>query len=74
MAWEGVMLGLDTWDIVLLVIASYVAIVTLVRLMRQRRDELLAKLRSDFNTEKARLEAEKRHAERKAKQAKAKAA
>jgi hypothetical protein len=61
------MLGLTTTDYVLLAIANYVAIVTLVRLMRARRDELLGQLRSEFTAEKARLAEEKRRAERKAK-------
>jgi hypothetical protein len=61
------MLGLTAWDYVLLAMASYVAIIALVRLMRWRRDELLGKLRSDFSIEKARLAEEKRRAERKAK-------
>jgi hypothetical protein len=70
------MLGLTTTDYVLLAIASYVAIVTLVRLMRARRDELLGRLRSDFAAEKARLADEKPRAEReaKAKQTKQRAA
>ena len=30
------------WDILLLVVAAYVAVMTLVRLMKQRRDVLIA--------------------------------
>jgi len=65
-------LGLTTTDYVLLAIASYVAIVTLVRLMRARRDELLGQLRSEFAAEKARLAEEQRRAERQAKEKQAK--
>lgn len=36
------MLTLDIWDITVLVVAAYIAIVTLVRLVRRRRDDLVA--------------------------------
>jgi hypothetical protein len=34
----------ETWDIVLLAMAGYVAVVSLVRLMQRRQDELIAEL------------------------------
>ncbi len=36
--------NLSGWDVAILGVAAYVAIVTLVRLMRQRRDEEVARL------------------------------
>jgi heme exporter protein D len=38
------MVGLKGWDYVLLAISGYVAVVVLVRLMRQRRDGLIRML------------------------------
>jgi len=35
---------MDGWDIALLVLAAYVAIVVLVRLMIRRRDQLVAEM------------------------------
>lgn len=49
---------MSRWDIVLFAIASYVAIVALVNLMRQRRVSLENQLRQQF--EKERLEAQRR--------------
>ena len=43
---------MDTWDIVILVVAAYVAITTLVRLMIQRRNRLLARFRRQMAEEK----------------------
>ena len=66
------MYTLDTWDIVLLVIAGFIAVTTLVRLMQAHRDDLLKKLRSDFDAEQQRLSTEER--QQKKKEAKEKAA
>ncbi len=54
------MLGLGTWDIVLLAVAAFIAVTTLVTLMQSHRDSLLKKLRSDFNNEQQRLQIEER--------------
>jgi hypothetical protein len=66
------MLALDTWDIVLLAIAAFIAITSLLRLMQIYRDDLLKKLRSDFDKEQQHLKSEERR--RKKKEAKEKAA
>ena len=39
---------MDSWDLVLLVVAGYVATVALVRLMTQRRDQMLQRLRKQI--------------------------
>lgn len=49
---------MSRWDIVLFALASYVAIIALVNLMRQRRVNLENQLRQQF--EKERLEAQRR--------------
>jgi hypothetical protein len=36
---------MDGWDVVLLVVAGYVAVTALVRLMLRRRDQMLGELR-----------------------------
>ena len=47
MAWS-------TADFIIFAIASYLAVVTLVRLMRARRDELVADVRRQIQSEKRR--------------------
>ena len=56
--------ALSTWDIVLLAIAGFIAVTTLLRLMQSYRDDLLKKLRGDFEQEQQRLEAEEREKKR----------
>ncbi len=51
---------MNGWDIALLLVVGYVAVVALVRLMAQRRDELLEEFRRRMKAEKKRKEAEKR--------------
>lgn len=68
------MFTLDTWDIVLLAVAGFVAVTTLVRLMAARRDELLKKLRRDFEREQVRLKLEEKKKKRKQKDEAEKAA
>jgi hypothetical protein len=51
------MLNLDAWDWVLLAAGLYVAVTSLVALMRRRRDQIVADLA-------AAAEEERRHAER----------
>lgn len=65
---------MDGWDIALLVAASYVAVSSLVRLMRQRRDELSVEMRRQLEAEQRRRAAEERMAKEKARREKKKAA
>jgi hypothetical protein len=62
------MYALDTWDWILLAIAAFVGVTTLLKLMQVYRDDLLKKFRKDFEVEQQRLAAE----ERKRKKAEAK--
>ena len=52
--------NMDGWDVALLVVAGYVALVTLVRLMIRRRNQMLDEFRSELKKEKRRKEAEER--------------
>jgi len=56
---------MDGWNIGVLVVAGYVAVISLVRLMKARHSELLGKLRGEFEQEKARLDRERRKQEKK---------
>ena len=51
---------MDGWDLTLLVVAGYVAVVTLVRLMARRRDQMLDEFRRKLKKEKQRKVAEER--------------
>lgn len=66
------MFALDTWDWILLAIAGFVAVTTLLKLMQVYRDDLLKKLRSDFEVEQQRLAIEEK--KRKKQEAREKAA
>ena len=66
------MFTLDTWDWVLLAIAGFVAVTTLLKLMQVYRDDLMKKLRSDFEVEQQRLAIEEK--KRKKREAREKAA
>jgi hypothetical protein len=48
---------MEGWDIALLVIAAYVAVVTLVRLMLARRKQMLDQPRQEVAKEKGRKDA-----------------
>ena len=50
--------NMDGWDVALLVVAGYVALVALVRLMLLRRDQAMVELRRKMRKEKQRKEAE----------------
>lgn len=39
---------MDGWDFVLLAVAAYIAVVTLVRLMLRRREQLVARFRQQM--------------------------
>jgi hypothetical protein len=46
------MADMDGWSVALLAVASYVAVVVLVRMMNVRRDRLTAEFREKFAAEK----------------------
>lgn len=50
--------SMDGWDVALLALAGYVAVVTLVRLMIRRRDQLLEELRRKLKKQRQRKQAE----------------
>ena len=53
--------SMDGWDVALLVVAVYVAITALVRLMSRRRDQLVQQFREEVAKEKDRRRAEQRN-------------
>lgn len=55
---------MNRWDVVLLVIAGYVAVTALVRLMIRRRDQLLDEVRHGVKMSKKHKEANVRGKER----------
>jgi hypothetical protein len=57
---------MDAWQWILLGAAAFVAVVSLVRLMQARRDELIADMRQQMEAEQQRREVEERRAKRKA--------
>ncbi|HYO26111.1 MAG TPA: hypothetical protein VEQ85_14305 [Lacipirellulaceae bacterium] len=44
---------MDRWDVFMAVAASYVAIASLVRLMANRRNELVAKIREEISRQRS---------------------
>jgi len=48
--------NMNGWDLVLLVVAGYVATIALVRLMIRRREQMLSELRQRLKMEKKRKE------------------
>ena len=46
--------NMDSWDVTMLVVAAYLAIVTLVRLMARRRNQVYEELRQQADEEKKR--------------------
>jgi len=48
------MADLTAWEVAILAVAAYVAIVTLVRLMRRRRDTVIAELQAEVATQQGR--------------------
>jgi hypothetical protein len=51
--------AMDNWDVTLLVVMGYLAIVALVRLMARRRDQLLDEFRRQIEEEQKRNAVEK---------------
>lgn len=43
---------MDTWDVVLIVVAAYLAVMALVRLMNKRREQMLTCLREEMEQAK----------------------
>ena len=54
--------GMDAWNIGLLVVAAYVAITTLARLMLRRRNQLMEQFRLEVDKEKRRRDAAEKQA------------
>jgi hypothetical protein len=48
---------MDRWDVLLAAVATYVAVVSLVRLMANRRNELVAKIKIEVAKQRAAAEA-----------------
>jgi len=42
------MLGMDDWDIALLAVSGYIAVMALVRLMNSRRNQVIERIRSQM--------------------------
>jgi hypothetical protein len=55
---------MDRWDMLLAAAATYVAIVSLVRLMANRRNELVAKIKDEIAKQRAATQAAAEEAER----------
>lgn len=55
---------IDRWDIALLLVAGYVAVITLVRLMARRRDQNVAEVEKQFAAIREREEERKKRAAR----------
>jgi hypothetical protein len=54
---------MDGWDILLALVAGYVALVSLVRLMANRRNELVEKIRNEIAKQRAAADAESERAD-----------
>ena len=57
-------LNLDRWDVILLAVAGYVAVLTLTRLMARHRDRLVADLEQQVAAEQRRQNAAAQQANR----------
>ena len=55
--------NMDGWDLTLLLVAGYLAVVFLVRLMTNRRNQMLGQLRGQMEKEKRLKEAERQSQE-----------
>jgi hypothetical protein len=54
--------AMDNWDVTLLIVAGYLAVIALVRLMARHRDQLLGDLRRQMAAEKKRKRDEENEA------------
>ena len=52
--------NMDPWDMALLAVAGYVAVLSLTRLMIRRRDQLVEEFRKQVNKERSRRKREER--------------
>ncbi len=52
--------SIDSRDLVLFVVAGYVAVMTLVRMMNEHRNRVYLEVRAEVDEEKARQQAEKK--------------
>ena len=59
---------MDAWDVALLAVAGYVAVLSLARLMLRQRDRLLDELRGRMLQEKRRKKKQQQQQQRKARQ------
>ena len=50
--------AMDNWDVTLLIVAGYLAVVALVRLMARHRDQMLGEVRRQIAQEKKRKQNE----------------
>jgi hypothetical protein len=62
---------MSTGDIILLVVAGYIAVISLVRLMRHRRDEAYRELEAEIRQQRRRKQREERDAARRTRRGKA---
>jgi hypothetical protein len=58
------MFGMDTWDLALMAVAAYISIMTLVRMIRRRRQALVDDLIEQVEIEKQRQQKLKEGEER----------
>ena len=54
------MAEMNAWDVAILSVAAYIAVLTLVRLMRRRRDAVIAQLQTDVAAQLDRKRTERR--------------
>jgi hypothetical protein len=52
---------MDRWDVLLAAVAMYVAVMSLVRLMTNRRNEVLVKIRDEFAKQRNRPKQDDNH-------------
>lgn len=62
---------MNSGDIILLAVAGYIAVMSLVRLMQQRRDQVYRELESEVERERERKRREEQAARRRARREKA---
>ena len=55
-----VMAEMNAWDVAILLVAAYVAVLALVRLMRRRRDAVIAQLQTEVASQLLRQRADGR--------------
>ena len=54
------MAEMNAWDVAILLVAAYVAVLSLVRLMRRRRDAVIAQLQTEVAAQLDRKRADRR--------------